>query len=176
MALVRKKKRHMLEMGLNITSLIDVLTVILFFLVKSMSVTTAAVKPPPDIRLPAAVSNSKVVEATSVALSLRDLRVNGQVILTLKNGKFAAAQLSRDGQEIKVLQTALTKERQKKLALFKGVSGKKFLAPRKILIQADKDLPFDTIKYVLHTAAVAGYTDYQFVVIQRSARAPASTP
>lgn len=160
----------MLEIGLNITSLIDVLTVLLFFLVKSMSVTTSAVQPPPDIRLPAALSDSKVEEATAVSLSIHELRVNSQVILKLSNGHFDPAQIDSAQETIKALMAILTKERQKKLQLFKGAAGRQFLPPGKILIQADKNLPFSTMKFLLHTAAVAGYTDYQFVVTQPSSK------
>ena len=51
--LKKRKKREALEYTLNVTSLMDVLTVLLFFLIKSYSVSAAALQVPQGMRLPA---------------------------------------------------------------------------------------------------------------------------
>jgi len=35
----------------------------------------------------------------------------------------------------------------------------------KILVQADKDLAYDMLRKVMHTSAVAGYSDVKFAVL-----------
>lgn len=162
-----KKKRHMLEIGLNITSLIDVLVVLIFFLVKSVTVTSSAVSTPPGIKLPSTNSETKVEESTSVSLSSTQLRVNNEVVLEIHGG-FKPSDLENDKRTVKSLRAALEKERNKKTEVFRKNGDTNFVLPGKILVQADKDIPFDTLKYLLHTTAASGFTDYQFVVTQKS--------
>ena len=165
MALKKAKRRPLPEMGLNITSLLDVLTVMIFFLIRTLTVSNQAFEVPEQLRLPAAITDSQAQEATVVALSRKDIRVNHDIILQLdKNHKFPSAEVAEDGRTLAKLKTRLEKERNKKKQLFLSKGGSEFIPPGKILIQADKDLPFETVKYMLYTVASSGYTDFQFVV------------
>lgn len=164
---IKKKKVHLPEMGLNITSLIDVLTVMIFFLIRAMTVTSESVNIPEGVRLPAAVSDIQVEEASVVSISAKELRLNHDIVTQLQNGRFAPSEIAGDGRTLSRLKSVLEKERQKKKKLFVAKGGADFLPPGKILIQADRGLHFETLKYLLHTASVSGYADYQFVVVPR---------
>jgi len=161
-------KMRLPEMGLNITSLIDVLTVLIFFLIRTMTVTSSAASPPEGLRLPASISEIQGEESTVVAISQKALRVNHDLVSKLSNGHFVGADLDSDGRTLKKLKELLQREHSKKERLFVSKNGGEFMPPSKILIQADKQMRFETLKHVLHTISVAGYTDYQFVIEPRS--------
>jgi biopolymer transport protein ExbD len=180
----RRVKRHLLVMGLNITSLIDVLTVLIFFLVKSMTVTSVVISPPADLKIPKTVSDTPLEDSVSISISNNELRLNNEFVLKLENGYVEKKLLDSDQRTIKPLKELLEKEYSKKYQSLENasVSKKSERLPAsniqnqstkneptekfqgKIIIQADKDLPFHSIQFLLHTAAVSGFTDYQFVV------------
>jgi biopolymer transport protein ExbD len=154
----RRPKRHLLELGLNITSLIDVLTVLIFFLLKSMTVTSVVISPPADLVIPRTASDTPLEDSVSVSLSNQELRMNNEVVVKLTDGQFDKTDFDSDRRTLKNLKTLLDKAAQEKRQPAADE------LPTKIIIQADKDLPFHTIQFLLHTAALSGFTDYQFVV------------
>ncbi len=160
----RKHKREQLEFSLNVTSLMDVLTVLLFFLVKSYSVSQTALAMPEGLRLPASLVKADLEETVSVALTGKELRINNAVVATLVDGKFEAKDLSKDGRVVLPLKNFLDEEYKKRNAVFSSAGMTENLPPGRVMIQSDKDLSFGIVKFVLHTAAVANYNDYEFVV------------
>src|SRR4051794_11855286 len=160
----RKHRRELMEFTLNVTSLMDVLTVLLFFLVKSYSVSQAALQIPQGLRLPASTVKGELEETVAVALTQKELRVNNQVLITLENGRFPAKELGKDGKTITSLKHMLDDEYARRNAVFAEEGSIDNLPPGRVIIQSDKQLEFALVKYVLHTAALAHYNDYAFVV------------
>jgi biopolymer transport protein ExbD len=160
----RRKHREPLDLSLNITSLMDVLTVLLFFLLKSISVSATSQETMAGIRLPASDVKGQFEETVTVALSKDELRADGTLLMKLDHGRFSTLDISVDQRTLLPLQQYLQEQFAKKNLIFKGSISNSELPPGKILIQADKELGFSALKYLLHTAAVTGYSDYQFVV------------
>ncbi|MGE0615227.1 MAG: ExbD/TolR family protein [Bacteriovoracia bacterium] len=158
-----RRKRH-IEGDLNINALMDVLTVLLFFLIQSYTVSTTAITPPKGMRLPASTSMTKIEESVSVSLSATELRANNQLLLKLHRGQLSPIDLGEDQRTITVLKSFLEKEYRKKNQIYEGAGDLSFLPAASVLVQADKDLPFALVKHVLNTVATVGYKDYQFVV------------
>lgn len=150
--------------SLNITPLMDVLTVLLFFMVRLFSVNHTNIVAPDDLRLPASASQEQVEEGPTVVLSRGVLILDGQTLMTLKDGRFQSKDIAADQRTLTPLKAALDREYGKRMSIFKGVDPN-FLPPAKIIIQSDKRLPFGVMKHLLHTAAQAHYTDYQFVTV-----------
>jgi len=166
MALKRRRRgrRKFDESAVNITSLLDVLTVLLFFLIKSTTITAALLSPPKEVRLPASVSDYEAENTVSVSLSRSKLFINSDLVTNLRGQHFKASDIGRDGRSISKLQKKLEVENQKRIRPFRNFDPS-LIPPGKVLIQADRALPFGTMKYLLHTVAVSGYSNYQFVVI-----------
>jgi biopolymer transport protein ExbD len=168
--MLKKKKSRVLNDGsggdVNITSLMDVLTVLLFFLIMNASVAPVEIQTPEGITLP--TSSIEMVPKTAIKLALTPsaLIVNDKVILKLQNGRFPASELEQDERIVKALKTELNKEYKKTEDFFKEVADQDagLLPTPPLLIQADKDTPFGTLKVILHTAAASGFGDFQFVV------------
>ncbi|MBL7663488.1 MAG: biopolymer transporter ExbD [Bacteriovoracaceae bacterium] len=168
MALKKKKSKKMTSTGtdVNITSLMDVLTVLLFFLIKSATVSSLELTPPKGMKLPTAEMKEEPKEAIKIALSKDMLVVDEKTMVKLDAGRFPASYLMEDGRTIKPLKEFLVQEYQKKKDFYKDVADENvdLLPPPTLLIQADHKLPFGTLKHLLHTAAISGFADYQFVV------------
>jgi len=164
-----KKKSKRLPSGggdVNITSLMDVLTVLLFFLIMNAQVAPVEITTPEGITLPESASNTIPKTAIRIALTPRALLMNDKVILKLDGGRFPASQLEQDARVVKALKEELSKEYKKTEDFFKDVADKDagLLPTPPLLIQADKNVPFGTMKLILHTAASSGFGDFQFVV------------
>ena len=149
--------------SININSLLDVLTVLLFFLLKSSNMSTSLQDPPKGLRLPASHADVKPEETSTVALASDRLYFNNKPVVTLQSHTFRSSDVGRDGRTIGKLKALLDKENQKRIAVFKDLDPT-LIPPGKILIQADKMLTFGTVKYLLHTLTLSGYSNYQFVV------------
>ncbi len=166
MALKKKKikKINLPELNVNITALLDVLTVLLFFLVKSFTTSSVSTVPPEDLRLPASIIQDEVEESMTVILSRDQLIVQDKLVATLNKGSFKATDIGSDERTITKLKEILDGEYTKRSRIFKNAGNLDFLPPGKITITSDKRLQFGAIKHLLYTAAQSGYTDYQFVV------------
>jgi biopolymer transport protein ExbD len=167
-----KKTRKALTIAdnINITPLLDVLTVLLFFLIKSMSVTSISLNTPDDIKLPISYIEANAEEAVLISLSKNSLNVDQEEIMKLDDGKYKNSEIGADQRTLRPLFDILEKKYKQRLALYEGVEGvdlKNIPAP-KLLIQADKEITFSSMKHMLHTVAKAGYTDYQFIVLPSS--------
>jgi len=135
------------DVRLNITSMMDMFTIILIFLLKSYSVNTVNITPQENLRLPSSTSETRPSEGLGIAV-LKDRILLG---------------LSRDGKTIPVLSVALKKELKK--ARFIAKNNKNYEFKGTIIVQADKSIPFKTLKKIMYTTGVAGYTDFRFAVV-----------
>ena len=156
-----RKKRRALEMedNVNITALMDVLTVLLFFLIKSFSVSASTLTPPKGVTLPRSDAQSEVNEAVKVSLSAFELRADQKVLVKLRNGVLPRSSIGKDGRTIAALDRYLKTQKKKKQKVTQGQA-----LPGKIIIQADQKLKFKTLKYLFHTVSQSGYSDYQFAI------------
>ena len=151
MALIRKrsKKMDLSEANVNITALMDVLVVLLFFLIKSFSVSASQLNPPKDLRLPASMVETPVEEALLISLSHGELRGKGELLTGLVRGSFQTMDIGDDGRTILPLKQFLDQEIKKRNELYGENIDVSKLPPAKILIQADRRLRFQTMKYLL---------------------------
>src|SRR5512145_3338883 len=92
------KKAHRKGEGknidININSLLDVLSVILVFLMKSYSSATVQVKPSKELQPPFTRSGEAAVDATAITVTLKNILVDDAPVLTLENGKIAEQDLA----------------------------------------------------------------------------------
>lgn len=160
-----RRSRSRGEADVNITSLMDVLTVLLFFLIQSSTSTTFDKSFDDKIQLPASYVKVEPNESIRISVSEDQLFVNEEPLIKLAKGRFPASVLEEDKRTVKPLQELFVKEKKKRDEFFKEVAadnnGK--LPPLKVMIVADKKLKFQTVKYILHTAAITGFEEYQFL-------------
>lgn len=158
------KKRHQSEdMALQITSLADIFVILLVFLLKSFATSAVNLSPSQGMLLPQAQAAEASVEALKLEISETAVSVEGQPVAKLQNFRFDTAGLQQNGSSTE-LSKVLERERQRQLMIAKANSDVK--VDPKILIVSDQRVPYVTVKSVLASAALNGYTDFKLAVVK----------
>ena len=141
--------------GLNLVSLMDIFTILVFFLmvnaneVEILETSTA-------IKLPDSVSEDAPEDRVSIEVSHDELIVQGISIASIKDV------MASDTQNIEPLIAALAEARLE--SDLKTSSGK-------VTIMGDKGLPYDLLKRVMLSCQTANYTHIALAVNQVSGEA-----
>lgn len=163
----KKPYRKVLNLPLNITSLMDILTIILIFLIQSFSDQQDEVTPPKDFVLPASTSERTVKLAVKVSVSPDEVRVEDKVVLKLIGGSFRSGDLNRSRHIVSVLN-----ELRKQKARLQ--SGARTQAPGEedeaeiVYFEAASGTKYETIDRLLKTAAAAGFTKFRLAVHRKA--------
>jgi biopolymer transport protein ExbD len=151
-------------MTLQITSMADIFTILLVFLLKSYSASATNIAPSAGMHLPQAVGQDQMVEALKVEISEDAVQVEGQPVATLEHFQFKADDLKDGGMLSKSLTAALERERKRQLMI--AASNSDVKVDPKIIVVADHKVPYQTVKSVLASAATQGYTDFKLAVFK----------
>jgi len=149
---------------IQITSMVDMFVILLVFLIKSYSTSPVTVNPSADLRLPSSITQTTPVDVLKLVVSKSSISVEGTKVVSLTDGKIDKKDLDReDTSYIPELFKALDAEAKKTQGIAKVNSEVAFEG--KILVQADKDLNYELLQKVMHTSAVAGYSDLKLAVM-----------
>jgi len=161
--------------GLTITSLMDMMTIILVFLLKSYGTDDISVAPSDDLQIPLSSALAKPKLAVNVVVSRRDIVVDGVRVLLLtrvtdeKTGEeiIAVPADEKKGQMISRLYDRLLEKAETAKDLgARGTEEHEFKG--EILLQCDRRLPFSVVREVMYTAGQAQFGQFRFVVIKSS--------
>jgi len=134
----------------QLTSLVDVMTILLVFLIKSFSVEGTLVTPSPDLELPNSTSKKNPKPACSVEITRDAVVAEGNVLAKISD--FSAV----DSMLIPVLYDWMR---------LQNLKCKDSLRLREVLIQADRATEFNVIKRVMYTCSKAGFTDFSVLAL-----------
>ncbi len=162
------------EVGLQITSMADIFTILLVFLLKSYSVSAIDLTVGKDVQLPSARGGTDRVEAMKLEVTGTGIAIEGNPVISFENYEPKASDVGRDGT-IPAVVKALGKEREKQRALASAgaptvnpdgtpVTEKKF-PEAQLLVVADKKVPYKVLKLILSSASMQDYTDFKLVVV-----------
>jgi biopolymer transport protein ExbD len=157
-----KNRTQSEEMSLQITSMADIFTILLVFLLKSFSTGSVNVTPTNGMLLPQANGPEAAIEALKVEVSQDAVQIEGHPVAPLHQFAFEPSDLQNNNTS-QSLTKALEKERQRQLLIAQANSDVK--VDPKIVVVADQRVPYGTIKTVLASAAVHGYTDFKLAVV-----------
>ena len=147
--------------GLNLVSLMDIFTILVFFLlVNSAEVQT--LENPKDIKLPESVAENKPRETVVVHISREQVLVQGQVITTLAEVE------AQSGNIIEPLKAALQRQNDRVLRAANDISA------REVTILGDRELPYRVLKKIMATCTDADYGKLSLAVIQASEESDAA--
>ena len=166
-ARARKKRKEREAAGeiheLNITAMMDMMTIILVFLLKSYAASAIMLTQSEDIKPP--ISSTRAVPKDTVAVTItpKDILVGDRVVVTLQNGQVPPNLL--DGRLVKPLDQALRREVEK----LKLIAARNPAAPfsKELSVIGDRKIPYDLLLTVLYTAGQAELENYRFVVLQK---------
>jgi biopolymer transport protein ExbD len=159
----QSKRRDSDEMSLQITSMADIFTILLVFLLKSYSASAMNLTPSANMSLPSANGTENSIEALKVEISEKAINVEGQPVASLTGFRFESTDLLSNGVS-QSLSKALERERQRQVLIAKANSDVK-IDPR-VIVVADRRAPYQTVKSVLASAALNGYTDFKLAVVK----------
>jgi len=131
----------------QLTSLVDVLTVLLIFLIRSFSAEASLVSPVSTVSLPVSSCDKVARMMTSIEITPDAVQVNGTHVASL-----SSVTGSGNPMQIGPLYEKLTKDNL-------------LAAESEVMIQADKSIEFEIIKKVMFTCSKAGAKDYTVLVV-----------
>lgn len=146
-----RKARHGNQLDMNLVSLIDVFTILIFFLLSNSGVETIA--PAKSVRLPESVSEQVPKETLVVAVNGDEITVDGRKVADV------AALANATDDLIPGLKAELDQLAARPVALAEN-AGK----ARAVTIMGDKTIPYQLLRKVMYTCALADYTDVSFAV------------
>ena len=158
------KKRHQNEeMTLQITAMADIFTVLLVFLLKSFATSAVTITPSAGVNLPQAKADPLQEESLKLEISPTAVLVEGNPVVSLSASRFDPKEIDSSNGTSRTLSAALEKQRARQLMIAKVNPDVK--VDSKIMVIADQHTPYATIKQVLASAAVQGYTDFKMATV-----------
>lgn len=164
--LIRKRKRRDKKgvVDLDITSLLDILVILLVFLLKSFNSSGIIFDVPKDISIP--ISESKSISSTGVNIQVSPSKiwVDDKMVLNLSNQDRRV--YDHQGRRIIPLFNELVRKKEEFKKIQNSSHGaKKFSGIVNLLV--DKSLRYSYLKKLLYTSAAAGFKQYKFVVLAK---------
>lgn len=177
-ARMRKRRGRGLDSShskeLNLVAMMDMMTIILVFLLKSYSGSTLTVDSTKNFQFPKSTNQETPVDATKLTVSNYDsgegqIIVNAEVVATLdakavlsmkrkaRNRDYMIPELFKALKKQAAMVKAETKIRDEKATTYEG----------NILVIADKELPYWLLTAVLFTSAEAGFDKYNLVAVKQ---------
>jgi biopolymer transport protein ExbD len=143
---VRARRRVETEAGLSITSMMDMFTIILLFLLHFFDPSQEA----SALVLPHGRATEASPAGRTVHIEPRAVKVDGVPVFGLERGEIPS-EVPREGRKILPLRDALSRAGVPEGAVLR--------------IEADRSAPFSVVGDVLYTAGDAGFQQYRFVVV-----------
>jgi biopolymer transport protein ExbD len=145
--------------GLNLTALMDVFTILVFFLLFH-SGSGDIMEAPKQIKLPDSSVETKPRETVVIMVSPQVVLVQGEaVISTPKLLEAGIETVSEITERLKQLERSII-----------GISTKTVAESMEVTILADKTIPFKVLKKIMLTCTGSGYGRISLAVIQKSAQ------
>ena len=143
--------------GLNMVPLMDVFTILLFFLLVN-STSSDVTEPPKTVKLPASYVESKPRETVAVVVTENEILVQGESVIATREV------LQSTEPEIEAVMLRLL-EQQKRVI---GISERTMNDSAEVTVLAHKTIPFEILKKVMSSCTRAGYEKISLAVIQKS--------
>jgi biopolymer transport protein ExbD len=156
----RMEKHHRRNKGagtLNLVSLMDIFTILVFFLlVNSSDVQT--LPNAKELQLPESIAEDKAKETVVIMIGETDLIVQGTPVAKI------ADVMATKGNDIPELREALLSQNDRVLRR----EAQEDIEAREVTIMGDKDIPYRLLKKVMATCTESDYGQISLAVLQKS--------
>ena len=154
----RHHKRHKARAAINLVSMMDIFTILVFFLLVNSS-DVEVLPSAKNLVLPDSTAEEKARESIVVMVTGTQVLVQGRPVAEI------AAVNANDAAIIPDLKVAL--EQQTGRALF-AAAGDEAIADREVTIMADRETPYSLLKKVMATCTAADYGRLSLAVLQKA--------
>jgi biopolymer transport protein ExbD len=153
----RANKKSSASGGLSLVSLMDVFTILVFFLLVNSS-SSDVMEPPKNIKLPDSAIETKPRETVIVMITPEQILVQGEPVIST--------------QEVIDSKNPLIVEVKDRLLLQKkkviGINTKVVSESQEVTVLAHRTVPFHLMKKVMASCASAGYGKISLAVVQKA--------
>ena len=151
-----RNARHGNSLDMNLVSLIDVFTILIFFLLSNSGVETLPASG--AVHLPESTAKKDPKETLVVVVNASEITVEGRKVADVAP-LMAATPVAGADDTIPGLKAELDVIAARPVALSENAS-----KAHSITIMGDKDIPYQLLRKVMYTAARADFTDVSFAV------------
>jgi hypothetical protein len=156
----KKKSVGSDQIALQITSMADIFTILLVFLLKGLASDAIAISPSNATILPSGLPLASLAEpALQVEVSKEGIMMEKRFLISL-------ADINKSTQNgiIRPLNDKLTRERERQKII--AQSNDTVKNDTRAILLADQTVPFSALKLILRTLAASGYSDIKFAVVK----------
>ncbi len=161
---IKRMSRNRVKLTkMNLTSLMDIFTILVFFLLIN-SGSVEILEAPKNVTLPESRVEAKPRETVMIFVSQEEVLVQGEpvaLVADILSGKRAA---------LDPIKSRLVQLRENII----GPSTMAVAGSREVTILADKSVPFSVIKTLMSTCTGEGYENVSLAVIQKAAAVAAT--
>jgi len=140
---------------LNLVSLIDIFTILIFFLLANAS-EVEVLPSTKAVRLPESTAEKTPKETVVVLVSNQDIVVQGRKVSSVSEA------MKADSDLIEPLKAELDYHAGRQL-----IRKEKEVRNKAVTIMGDKEIPYRLLRKIMVTCARANYSDISFAVIQK---------
>ena len=150
-------KRNNASATLNLVSLMDIFTILVFFLLVNSS-DVEVLPNDKDIQLPESIAEEKAKETVVIIIGDEDIIVQGTPVAKVRDV------LALRGNDIPALRQALLSQNDRVLRR----EAQDDIAGREVTIMGDRDIPYRLLKKVMATCTESEYGQISLAVLQKS--------
>jgi biopolymer transport protein ExbD len=154
-----RKDRNKMGLDMNLVSLIDIFTILIFFLMTSAA-GVEVLNTSKAVQLPASTADKLPRETVVIVVAGQDILVDGRKVTTVNEA------LATVGDEIAPLKAELALHASKQV-----VRAENQAKSKSVTIMGDKDIPYSLLRKVMATAARADFSDVSFAVTKKAGKA-----
>jgi len=161
----RAKQRSKRMPGFNLVALMDIFTILVFFLLTN-SAQTQDLPSPDQIKLPESVSEKKPEETTVVLVTSTQVLVQGTLValreeIADQNLPFVPSVRDELGRIARSTS---------------GFAAEKEGARKEVTIMGDQEIPFKLLKKIMTSCTLAGFQTINLAVVQKASQFKKDTP
>ena len=162
---IKRMGRNRLKITkMNLTSLMDVFTILVFFLLVN-SGSVEVVEAPKDVKLPESRMESKPRETVVISISPEEVLVQGKLVAYVEDI------LDNKQNAVDPINARLAELKESVI----GINTKTVAASQEVTILADRSVPFTVVKTIMSTCTAEGYENVSLAVIQKATQVASAT-
>ena len=155
---IKRMERNRVKIAkMNLTSLMDVFTILVFFLLVN-SGSVEVVEAPKDVELPESRVESKPRETVVISISPEDILIQGMLAGSVEDV------LEGDTVPLDKVRARLAELKENVI----GINTQAVAEAREVTILADRSVPFDVIRKIMSTCTEGGYENVSLAVLQKA--------
>lgn len=136
----------------------DMFTLMLVFLLQNFAATSVEIKTDADLALPTSNSYKNPIMSLQISVSKTGIKVGEKLVATINNRDIASTDI--DPQDTNFIQPLF-----KELQIIAQDPNIKKDEKNQIMLQADQDLPYQTLRKIMYTASMAGFPQVKLVTV-----------